>query len=633
MRVPILVIVLLALFGLLTFCTADRDEADASSPFLNQSDTVQYVGMEKCMLCHADKHATFIHTGMGMSFDRASREKSAALFDAHALVYDSVLNYYYKPFWRNDSLHIMEFRLQGKDTIHKRIETIDYIIGSGQHTNSHLLQINGYLYQAPITFYTQKQKWDMAPGMEAGFSSRFSRMIEAECMTCHNGLPKLVAGSVNKYEKIPTGIDCERCHGPGSLHVAQVSKGILVDTATEIDYAIVNPRHLSVELQNELCMRCHLQGVNVLNNDASFAAFKPGDRIREHWNVFLPQYEGGKGAFLMASQADRMLQSKCYLNTKAMSCITCHNPHLSVKETPRAVFNAPCIQCHSTQHQCTVAEQDAMQVKNDCSSCHIPRSGSVDIPHVSISDHKIQIPGKADEQGTAVFKGLQCLTDPSPAPLTMARGYLHYYESFNKDRSLLDSAAFYLLISDAPDDEIRTVTIHLDFLKDDLKHIIILSEDMSPERLDAWTAYRIGEAHTAYANHAVAATYFARAAALFPLHPDFVFKLATAYQLQNKTQLAEPIFRDLLKENPRYEKAWNNLAVILFQQGKNSEAVTCLNTAMALDPDYTSPRVQLAEYYLRSRQKTEAREVIEYLEQNHPDLRELKMLQDRYRKL
>lgn len=50
----------------------------------------------------------------------------------------------------------MEFRLAKGDTIHKRIESVAYIIGSGQHTNSHLININGYIYQAPITFYTQK---------------------------------------------------------------------------------------------------------------------------------------------------------------------------------------------------------------------------------------------------------------------------------------------------------------------------------------------------------------------------------------------------------------------------------------------------------------------------------------------
>lgn len=74
----------------------------------------------------------------------------------------------------------------------KRVEKISYIVGSGQHTNSHLIDINGYLHQAPITFYTQKGQWDLAPGFEKGQNTRFERKIEMECITCHNGYPEQV---------------------------------------------------------------------------------------------------------------------------------------------------------------------------------------------------------------------------------------------------------------------------------------------------------------------------------------------------------------------------------------------------------------------------------------------------------
>ena len=274
--------------------------------------------------------------------------------------------------------------------------------------------------------------------MEMGFNSRFSRIITAECMTCHNGLPEMVAGSTNKYTKVPNGIDCERCHGPGSLHVARVSNNMLVDTATGIDYSIVNPRHLSVELQNQLCMRCHLQGVNVLNEGASFFDFKPGDKINEHWNIFLPKFDGKNDKFLMASQADRMVQSKCYIETQQLSCNTCHNQHISVKATPAAQFNAACINCNQpNKNDCTETIAVRLTNNDNCSACHIPKSGAIDIPHVSISDHKIQIPGEAVKMGDGKFIGLVSLTTDKPDALLMARGYLHYFEYFNSDRAVL----------------------------------------------------------------------------------------------------------------------------------------------------------------------------------------------------
>ena len=41
-------------------------------------------------------------------------------------------------------------------------------------------------------------------------------------MTCHNSFPHFTLGSENKYQNVPSGIDCERCHGPGELHVSNV---------------------------------------------------------------------------------------------------------------------------------------------------------------------------------------------------------------------------------------------------------------------------------------------------------------------------------------------------------------------------------------------------------------------------
>ncbi|HNI54263.1 MAG TPA: hypothetical protein PK511_07060, partial [Chitinophagales bacterium] len=88
MRTGIAIAIVCAFVSMLTFCTNNKGEA-TENVYLNANDTVSYVGMETCKLCHADKHATFMHTGMGMSFDKATKSKSAALFDAeHALVYD-----------------------------------------------------------------------------------------------------------------------------------------------------------------------------------------------------------------------------------------------------------------------------------------------------------------------------------------------------------------------------------------------------------------------------------------------------------------------------------------------------------------------------------------------------------------
>ncbi|MCK6650044.1 MAG: cytochrome c3 family protein, partial [Bacteroidia bacterium] len=436
-----------AVLLLMSYCGND-EHASSNSPtdtlantYLNHSDTAQYVGMDQCKLCHQDIYNSFIETGMGKSFDVASKKKSSAKFDQHTVIYDKFSDFYYQPFWKKDSMMIMEFRLEGKDTIYKRVEKVDYIIGSGQHTNSHMQSVNGYFNQMPMTYYTQQGKWDLPPGFENGFNTRFSRKIGLECMSCHNSLPNFVEGSENKYSSVPNGITCERCHGPGSIHIQQRSTGSKVDTSKYIDYSIVNPGKLPVDLQFDVCQRCHLQGNAVLKPGKSFYDFRPGMKLSDYMTTFLPRYEGADDEFIMASHADRLKQSKCFISSfkeetdktsfrpykNALTCVTCHDPHVSVKATETNVFNNACNKCHGGKDQIACSEKKEVLSKkeNNCVSCHMPRSGSIDIPHVTVHDHYIRKPVKKEEIAKVKkFIGLYAVNEKNPDNTTKAKAYL-----------------------------------------------------------------------------------------------------------------------------------------------------------------------------------------------------------------
>jgi hypothetical protein len=231
LRLPFLIVLTAGFIFLIQFfsCTQTNSNKDGIIQYASLSDSTTYLGKEACRQCHADKFETFMNTGMGLSFDRASQKKSSAVFSKHDVIYDKYKNLSYHPHWKDDSLMLSEFRIINRDTVYKREEKISWIVGSGQHTNSHMINVNGYVYQAPATFYTQKKQWDLPPGFEGGFNSRFSRMIGLECMTCHNAYPDIIQGSENKYKFIANGIDCERCHGPGSQHVKDKLSGKVVD--------------------------------------------------------------------------------------------------------------------------------------------------------------------------------------------------------------------------------------------------------------------------------------------------------------------------------------------------------------------------------------------------------------------
>ncbi len=576
--------------------------SEEKNPFLNaQKGKASYVGMETCKSCHIGIFETFIKTGMGQSWGLATKQKSAADYSpVKALVYDSIKDFYYKPFWDGDSLCILEFRMNGNDTVHKRLEKVSYIVGSGQHTNSHIININGYLHQAPITFYTQKGKWDLAPGFEKGMNSRFDRKIELECISCHNGYPDFVEGSLNKYTDVKLGIDCERCHGPGSLHVADKRNGNIIDTAKFTDYTIVNPRKLTTEQQNNLCQRCHLQGIAVLNDGKTFFDFLPSDELHKTVNVFMPTYSGEEKNMIMASHVERMKMSNCYINSGKMSCITCHNPHISVKFTPQEQYINACKSCHTSKDQCIEKLEVRNTKNNNCVECHMPKNGSIDIPHVAVTDHFIRRrPQLENKKEIVKFLGMKCYNNNDVDARTMARGFLEFFERYEPSKPLIDSAFKYLQKAgvdsnkDADYDLIRAY-----FLLENYAKIVSLSSTLKAGDIhDAWTCYRIGEAYLKQKNATRSIEFLQKAVAIKPYSLDFQNKLGNAFLAENNLADAKKTFLFILNENPKYASANSNLGYIAMQENNMSLAKAYLQKAMMLNPDHVQTIINLAVVY------------------------------------
>jgi len=617
--------------------------------YLNHADSARYVGINTCKQCHSEIYQNFIKTGMGKSFDVASKTKSAG--DYHtSVVHDKIGDFYYKAFWQNDSLRFLEYRLKGKDTIYKRLETVNYIVGSGQHTNSHIQSINGYLNQMPMTFYTQKKTWDLPPGFEDGHNSRFMRKIGLECMSCHNSYPDFVLGSENKYNSVETGIGCERCHGAGSIHVNERHTKERIDTSKYIDYSIVNPAKLSIERQFDICQRCHLQGNTILKEGKSFYDFKPGMVLSDYMTVFLPKYKNADDEFIMASHADRLKQSQCFIKSMkasasktpgskntlkpykdALTCVTCHNPHVSVKETNTNVFNDACLKCHGEATKKTEVNQETESSKqlaelfcskkgvtktSNCVGCHMPNSGSIDIPHVTVHDHYIRKPlNKAEKQGIKEFIGLYAINEKDPAAIIRAKAYLNQYEKFENKAVYLDSAAFYL--KDKTDKDLKAdlePLVQLNFIKNNFGQIVTYVNRLTDNYLlksrlvsksysndHAWTSYRIGEAFYKTGNVPRAILYFKKAVDLAPFVLDFKNKYASALASNNQLPEAVQQYNEILKEHPKHVSTLTNLGYVKLSQGDLNEAEKLYARALKLDPDYEPLLLNLAGLYAYKR--------------------------------
>jgi len=610
------------------------------NPHLNIYADVEHLGINQCKQCHYDIYETFIETGMGQSFNYAKKEYSSAIFDT--VLNDDKLDITYNPYWHNDSLFISEYyhKFNLSDTTY-----VNYIIGSGHHTNSHIIDHNGYLFQAPFTYYTQDSLLDFPPGFESGNNSRFEREIGLECITCHNAYPDFILGSTNKFTKVPTGIDCERCHGPGELHVKSIESGNIVDTSIYFDHTIINPASLSIELQNEICSRCHIQGNSVLKYDKSFFDFRPGMYLNEIMDVYFPRYENADDEFIMASHVDRLKQSDCFIKSNnQISCIDCHNPHKSVKKTDHTVFNSTCFSCHNND-DCNDSLQNKNNFNNDCVSCHMIESETIDIPHVTITDHKISIPKTNNVSLEKFFLGLECVNNDNPSYYSITNAYLQEYDKFSKKPAYLDSASVYLKLIDISTKEGLYSHIYYFFLNEDLNQICTIVNELGREfflnifknkqfnNFDAWTCYRIGEAFYNQKKYNSSILFFEQASNLSPFNLNFLDKYGSNLVMINRFEEAKEKFQFIINENNQFVSAYNNLSRLYFENylqnqyegDKNLSNYYC-DIALSINPIYKEAMLNKTDLFIVDNDFQEAKLLLIKILDLYPESKDVELL-------
>jgi predicted CXXCH cytochrome family protein len=205
-----------------------------------------------------------------------------------------------------------------------------------------------------------------------------------------------VEGQRNEFHQpYPHGIGCERCHGPGQLHVDRWSTGD-EEPRGEPDWTIVNPRRLERRQRVEICFQCHLGDakatIRVARHDRDMRDYRPGQPIADYVVPFF-YAQPTHWEFGLSSQADRMMQSRCYTESGGrMECLTCHNPHMPVYEsTVDEFYKQKCLNCHSLE-DCGLEHVDPRraEMKDDCVACHMRRAEPDDQRFTEFTDHWIR---------------------------------------------------------------------------------------------------------------------------------------------------------------------------------------------------------------------------------------------------
>jgi hypothetical protein len=362
--------------------------------YRNVRPEVEYVREERCADCHADIAAAYRQHPMGRSLapvgDASPLESYA---EAAHNPFDAAGFHYVVERGPGGVFHKEELRdSQGKAVI-SHAEPVLWALGSGTRGRSYIVQRGQQLYQSPISWYSESKRWDLSPGYR-NKQLHFERPLPPGCLFCHVNRVEPIAGTENAYEEPifrGTAIGCQRCHGPGALHVALHDAG---ERAARPDETIVNPRDLEPLLRDAVCEQCHLQGETRLNRrDRATFDYRPGLPLHLFSTIFVKVQRDAEG-LKSVSQVEQMVLSRCYQKSAGkLGCISCHDPHRRPAPSDRATFfRDRCLTCHGPQAvDCKLSPDERVRkVKDDsCIACHMPQSSSVNIAHTSVTNHLV----------------------------------------------------------------------------------------------------------------------------------------------------------------------------------------------------------------------------------------------------
>lgn len=302
--------VLLVIFGLLAGCPAD----DTWPPGVVPPTEAYYVGSSACSACHANIAALHFQTGHSQALKpvlsgRPDYPGSAPGVPAPPAGYA----------WTDIAYAIGGYKLPA--------QFVD--------TQGFLLTGAGAQYNVPIP----------AIRLEAGFVP--FRASEAGPVPFeYDDFHRLTTGAVSLIDSggerkdnrpginglwAEAGVQCEACHGPGSLHVPNPSAGNIV-----------------LDAGSTLCASCH-------SHDPES-----------------PQIAASGGLIEGFQQSAELAASP----HAGFSCTFCHNPHASAEFDPANAIRNGCQACHPNVDMALHA--GAVFVQGDyvepvtCASCHMP---------------------------------------------------------------------------------------------------------------------------------------------------------------------------------------------------------------------------------------------------------------------
>ncbi len=607
---PLSVVIVLLVLGLLVLMVAiakwrsmhektpvaDDLLRSIDSPYRNARPDVRYVGDEVCARCHAALAAAYRKHPMSRSLLPVSKAEPLESYDSSSHNPFDAQGFHYQVEQHGQQVFHRETRLgaAGKVLTETKAE-VQFALGSGARGRSYLVSHDGYLFQSPISWFTQGNRWDLAPGYEVK-NSHFSRPVTTKCLNCHANRAELVPDTINRF-RLPIfqgyAIGCERCHGPGEVHVRERESHAEVNG---LDDTIVNPLRLEPVLREGVCQQCHLQGeFRIEKRNRPLADYRPGLPLQAFVAVYVrpAQRLNQKKA---VGHVEQMYASRCFqASRQELGCISCHDPHFYPEPAERVdYYRQRCLTCHQENGCKLAADVRRSKSKQDsCIECHMPRFVTSDIAHTASTNHRI--PRFRDKAGPI-----------SPSGRSSSEKYALVYfppdlDAFDeeKDRDLgiaLEEAA-------RRHRDIQLASQALKLLEPGLKRW--------PDDVQAWEAK--GSCLLLQDQHRESLKAYERALELHPHRENSLMKAAALASWLSEPRAAMEYWKRIIALDPWNWQAFKELAIVLARGQEWKAGAEQCQQALKLHPTDLETRKLLAECYLRLGDQTRARAELDVL--------------------
>jgi predicted CXXCH cytochrome family protein len=370
------------LLFLTALCCAFRASAQEPAP--------NYVGEAVCAKCHdtsvwaQSRHSKMVQpaTEQGVRGDFA---RARVLLRGKPYLLEH----------RGSEYFITETYLTPKPQRHK----VQYTLGNRRIQHYLTTLADGRVIVLPPTWDIVRKKWfhnlDIDdPEEEPGV---LIQVWNKQCYSCHvSHEQKHFDTEKVQYSTtwIDFGVNCERCHGPGSAHVERYEHGGAPTGKPDI---VVQTR-LDPARNTMVCGQCH--SFRDIMVDGFTAGSNYYDYFRPVMEYALPTKEdaaywadGRTRRF--SSDAFGLWQSECFLKG-GVTCVQCHTtPHnTNVDKNPQLVADnsALCTRCHVEIGKNVAAHtrHSVSSTGSSCVECHMPRT--VFSIKAQIRDHTMSVP-------------------------------------------------------------------------------------------------------------------------------------------------------------------------------------------------------------------------------------------------